>query len=69
MPRNPHQVNPRPRMLTLPEAADFAGCHPRTLRRRIADGLLPAYRLAGSRMLRVRESDLETLFTRIPTAS
>ncbi len=53
------------RLVTIPEAADFLGCHPRTIRRRIASGELPAYRV-GSRMIRVSEDDLQVLLQRIP---
>jgi excisionase family DNA binding protein len=31
------------------------------IRRRIADGTLPAYRLKGSRLIRIRREDLEAL--------
>jgi excisionase family DNA binding protein len=44
-------------LLTLAEAADRLGCSTRTLRRRIDDGSLPAFRDGG--LVRVREADLE----------
>ncbi|MGH2997826.1 MAG: helix-turn-helix domain-containing protein [Gaiellaceae bacterium] len=45
------------RLLTLVQAADRLGCSTRTLRRRIADGSLPAFRDGG--LVRVRVGDLE----------
>ncbi|MEZ0342147.1 excisionase family DNA-binding protein [Mycobacterium sp. pV006] len=47
-------------MLTLTQAAARTGVSTKTLRRRIAEGLLPAYRVAG-RSIRVRDTDLDTL--------
>jgi excisionase family DNA binding protein len=45
------------RLLTLPQAAEVLGCSTRTLRRRIRDGSLPAFRDGG--LVRVREADLD----------
>jgi excisionase family DNA binding protein len=47
-------------------AADQAQVHPMTIRRWIAEGLLPAYRL-GPRALRVDLNDLDAMATRLPT--
>ncbi|NCD19879.1 MAG: helix-turn-helix domain-containing protein [Actinobacteria bacterium] len=47
-------------MVSLAEAAELAGLSIRTLRRRIADGELPAYR-TGPRLIRVHPDDLATL--------
>lgn len=44
-------------MVSLAEAADLAGVSIRTLRRRIADGVLPAYR-TGPRLIRLDPADL-----------
>ncbi len=57
----------RPSYLTLAEAADLMSVSVRTLRRRIADGTIPAYR-CGRRVIRVRIDDLELAFHRIPSA-
>lgn len=54
--------------LTLKEAAGFYGVSEKTLRRRIAEGRLPAYRV-GPRAIRVSASDVEALAQRIPTAN
>lgn len=51
----------------LAREARARGLHPRTLRRRVADGSLPAYRF-GPRLIYVRKSDVDALFERIPTA-
>lgn len=47
--------------------ADDLEVSERTVRRWIADGLLPAYRLPGERTLRVQMEDVEDLLRRIPT--
>lgn len=52
---------------TLSQAADRTGLSVRTLRRRIAAGMLPAYR-SGPRVLRVDPADVDRLMVRIPTA-
>ena len=54
------------RHMKLSEAADWYGVSERTLRRRIAEGKLPAYRV-GPRSIRVRAEDVAALATRIPT--
>ena len=41
------------------EAADYLGVHVKTVRNWIRSGRLPASRLAGQRVLRIRASDLE----------
>ncbi|MCE0485497.1 helix-turn-helix domain-containing protein [Ornithinimicrobium sediminis] len=51
---------------SLAEAAARTGLSTYTLRRRIADGRLPAYR-SGSRIIRVNPDDVDNLMTRIPT--
>lgn len=48
---------------TLADAADRTGLSVRSLRRYIAEGRLPAYRL-GSRTIRLIPSDVDNLFTR-----
>lgn len=52
---------------SLGEAAEILGVTDRTLRNYIARGKLPAYRI-GARIVRVRRTDLESLFHRIPVA-
>ena len=44
-------------MVSLAEAAELAGVSTKTLRRRIADGILPAYR-TGPRLIRLDPADL-----------
>ncbi|MCA0306138.1 MAG: helix-turn-helix domain-containing protein [Actinobacteria bacterium] len=53
--------------LSLQQAAAIYGVSVDTLRRRIAQGHLPASRF-GRRLIRVRVQDLERLFRPIPTA-
>lgn len=58
----------RPTYLSLIEAADYLGITPAGVRKFIASGQLPAYRL-GKRPIRIRLEDLDGMFTRIPAAS
>ncbi len=51
--------------LTLAEAAEWYGVSERTLRRRIAEGRLPAFRI-GPRSIRVKAVDVEALAEPIP---
>ena len=55
-----------PQMVPLAVAAEMFSTTEKTLRRRISEGRLPAYRF-GPRQIRVKVSDVETLFTRIPS--
>lgn len=54
-------------LLTIESAAEMLAVHPRTIRRYIAAGDLPAYRI-GARQIRVRTSDVDALLVPIPTA-
>jgi excisionase family DNA binding protein len=54
--------------LSLAEAREHTGLSIKTLRKRIAEGSLPAYRV-GPRVLRVRRVDVDSLFRRVPSAS
>lgn len=58
---------PLPTYLSLEHAAEITDQSVRTLRRRVSDGSLPAYRF-GPRQLRVRLDDLQAMARRIPTA-
>ena len=53
--------------LTLAEAAELMSVSVKTLRRRIADGTIPAYR-CGRRVIRIRVEDLERAFRPVPSA-
>ena len=53
-------------LLSISQAAEYAGVSTKTLRRRIADGTIPACRL-GPRAIRVRLSDVEAALRPIPT--
>lgn len=55
------------RNLTLKQAAEWYGVSERTLRRRISEGRLKAYRV-GPRSIRVSVADVEALAQPIPTA-
>ncbi|WP_082696589.1 helix-turn-helix domain-containing protein [Mycobacterium sp. IS-1590] len=45
----------------IAESATELGVSEKFIRRRIADGSLPAYRLKGSRLIRINRADLEAL--------
>jgi excisionase family DNA binding protein len=53
--------------ISLGKAADILGVSVRTVRRRVASGVLPAFR-SGRRMIRIRINDVEKLLRRIPAA-
>jgi excisionase family DNA binding protein len=54
--------------LSLADSAEYLGVCERTVRRRIADGSLPAHRVRNSRLIRIDMRDLDALLTPIPTA-
>ena len=62
----PAQTSNERRWINQREAAEYLGITDRTLRRMIADGRLPAYRL-GPRLLRIDVGDLDGLMRPIPT--
>jgi len=51
-------------LVSLKTGAEMVGVNPRTLRRRIADGSLPAYRVG--RLVKIKPDDLLSLVRRIP---
>lgn len=57
----------RRRLVSINQAAEYAACDPKTIRRRIADGSLTGYRL-GKRMIRVDLEELDALLRPIPAA-
>lgn len=68
MARTNTQVRPsHPTYLSLQTAANLHDVSVKTIRRRIADGVLPAYRVGGQ--VRIREDDLRNLAERIPSAA
>jgi excisionase family DNA binding protein len=56
-----------PDYLRLEEAAEVMSLSVKTIRRRIADGTIPAYQ-CGRRPIRIRLDDLEAALRRIPSA-
>lgn len=54
--------------VSLADAAEHVGVTTRTLRRWIAAGTLPAYRV-GRRLVRVNLEDLEDLLRQVPTVN
>lgn len=63
----PSTRRPLPTYITLEEAARITHQSAKTIRRRVSDGTLPAYRM-GPRSIRVRLEDLEAATRRIPAA-
>ena len=53
---------------SLAEAAERTGLSTKTIRRRIASGVLAAYR-SGPRVLRVDPDDVDQVMVRLPTLS
>jgi excisionase family DNA binding protein len=67
MPTRAKDVEPRRRerrWAGVREAAAYAGFKERAIRQRIADGDLPAYKPAGSRVLRVDLNDVDDFIER-----
>lgn len=54
--------------LTQQEVADLVGVTDRTVRAWIARGDLRASRIRGSRLVRIRRSDVDALLSPIPSA-
>jgi excisionase family DNA binding protein len=54
--------------MTIAAAAAYADVHPVTIRRWVAAGRLPAYRV-GPRLIKVDQDDLENIVRPIPVTS
>ena len=54
------------RLLTVDQVAERYGLHEATVRKWIKKGVIPAVRLAGSRTIRVRESEARKLEEPLP---
>lgn len=72
MPTKQRHASPRiPRQRVLPvylsieEAAEVMSLSTKTIRRRISDGSIPAYR-CGRRNIRIRLDELEAAFRKLP---
>ena len=59
--RHPPKANHRA-YVGIPEAATYLDVTPKTIRRYIAEGKLPAYRL-GDRIVRIKIADLDAALT------
>lgn len=57
---------PMSQLISIEAAAELLGCSSKTIRRRISDGQLAAFRM-GKRAIRVRRDDVMALLTPIPT--
>jgi len=54
--------------LSIQQAAAHLGVAPKTVRRWISQGIIPAERV-GPRLIRIRQADVEAVGRRIPAAS
>jgi excisionase family DNA binding protein len=57
-----------PPTISIAEAATQLGCHPDTVRRMIAAGTLPAFRV-GPRLIRLKQEDVAAVARPLATAS
>lgn len=55
------------RLESIPNAAQYVGVNPRTIRRWIASGHITGYR-AGPRLIRVDLNEIDVMLAPIPTA-
>lgn len=65
---NAPRRTPSRRLASIADAADYAACSGKTIRRRIADGTIRAYRF-GKRSVRVDLDDVDGALREIPTAA
>lgn len=66
MPAHPREATRR-RLVSLDAAAEYAAVHPRTIRRRVADGSLTGYRF-GPRVIRVSLDEVDGLLRPVRAA-
>lgn len=66
MPKTPAPRRVRRDLGSIDQGAELMGCNPKTIRRRIADGTITAYRLGG--LIRIDLDELEAAMRVIPTA-
>ncbi len=59
---------PLPTYVSLAQAAEITEQSVRTIRRRVSDGSLPAYKF-GPRHIRIKLEDLEAMARRVASAS
>ena len=55
------------RLASINQAAEYAACSPKTIRRRVADGSLAGFRF-GPRVIRVDLNEVDELLRPIPAA-
>lgn len=66
MPERSNNPSP-PALLTIADAAAYLGVHTRTVRRRIEDGTLTAYRV-GPRLIRLHADQVAAVGRPVPNA-
>lgn len=55
------------RLASIKQAAEYAACSTKTIRRRISDGSLTGYRM-GKRLIRVDLNELDAVLRPVPSA-
>ena len=60
-------TEPTPNYMSIQDAAKYLGVTTKTIRRRIADESLPAYRI-GTRLIRIDQADLDQLLVPVITS-
>jgi excisionase family DNA binding protein len=64
----PRSAPARKQLISVEQAAAYLGLNIRSIRRYIADGRLPAYRVAGT-SIRVDQADVDALIRPVPAAA
>lgn len=59
-------ISPRPQLISITEAADRCHTSYWTIRRRIADGSLHAWRMTGGRTIRLDAAEVDNLLRPVP---
>jgi excisionase family DNA binding protein len=58
----------RRKLISIETAANYLDCSTKSVRRRIASGDLPAYRVGSTQVIRVDMAEVDALLRPIPTA-
>lgn len=61
------EQTPQDPWLSPAEASQYLGVTTRTLRIYVANGDLSAHRVKGSRLIRIRQSELDAMLVPVPT--
>lgn len=56
------------KLISQADAAEYLGCSVKTIRRRISDGTLTAYRVGKTHTIRLDKDEVDAILRPIPTA-